>query len=218
MALVSQRSDYKYTILIWKIEEDIETLKNILYSKIIDKTEYQNIILESDRLGNDQRKKEWLTTRILYYQSAENQSVIRYFENKKPYIADNSYFISISHSREWIALIVSKIYKVGIDIEYVSERIFKIQHKFLNHKELQEFGHHKLLSLLAWSAKETIYKILGNETVDFKNNISIIFATLPTSSPCFFAEVNYNSTKRIYKIDYQTTNAYVLTSCRLSDV
>lgn len=62
---------------------------------------------------------------------------------------------------------------MGIDIEFITARLFKIKHKFLHPQELRFINaqpghqHLNLLSIL-WSSKEAIYKWYGNGEVDFK--------------------------------------------------
>ncbi len=79
---------------------------------------------------------------------------IAHNEDGKPLV--EGYNISISHTQGWAAVILSKTYKVGIDIEYQSERIQKIAKRFLRADE--PFTQTSDI-LYAWCAKESLYKL-----------------------------------------------------------
>ncbi|HQD09283.1 MAG TPA: hypothetical protein PLQ65_06445 [Flavihumibacter sp.] len=52
-------------------------------------------------------------------------------DTKKPFLPNEKYHFSISHSGNFAAAIVSSESRVGIDIELVTPRIERIAHKFL---------------------------------------------------------------------------------------
>lgn len=82
----------------------------------------------------------------------------------KPMIAN--YHISISHTIGYVAVILSRDYEVGIDIEYVSDRVRRIASRFLRHDEI--FTDTKQC-LTAWCAKETMYKLFSSEHLGFQD-------------------------------------------------
>ena len=71
-------------------------------------------------LGRQEERKgaNELLSKIL-----EKEVKITHDENGKPVIQD--YNISISHSKGYLAILLSKALRVGIDIEYWSERMQK---------------------------------------------------------------------------------------------
>lgn len=96
----------------------------------------------------------------------------------KPFLPEGLPQFSISHTRGFAAGIISDETPVGIDIEWISPRVLKIEKKFLNPHE------HALLASLSeqdrivfaslfWSIKETVYKCWGIGGVDFSEQIRI---------------------------------------------
>jgi hypothetical protein len=57
---------------------------------------------------------------------------------QKPFLPDNPYFFSLSHSNEYAAAIVSRSVPTGIDIEMIAPRVQRIRHKFwINEKKIK---------------------------------------------------------------------------------
>lgn len=102
-------------------------------------------------------------------------SLIRIADTKKPFLTDEAYHFSISHCGDHAAVIVSKKYRVGVDIEKVNEKIDNIFPKFLTREEqlLLPRGSINKTATLCWSAKESIFKWYGKGSVDFKKHIHI---------------------------------------------
>lgn len=72
--------------------------------------------------------------------------------------------ISISHTRGYAAVILSGDTPVGIDIEYLSDRVNRIAPRFIHPEEKAETT---LQRLLLWSAKETVYKLYSEDKLEF---------------------------------------------------
>lgn len=102
-------------------------------------------------------------------------------DTRKPFLANEEYHFSISHSGDYAAVIASRDKRVGIDIEAITPKVNKIKHKFLNAKEqkiLSAMVKKKLLSELqvltaAWSIKEAMFKWFGEGEIDFKEHLKI---------------------------------------------
>ena len=63
--------------------------------------------------------------------------LIQIADTRKPFLEDEAYHFSISHCGDYAAVVVSKTKSVGIDIELVSDKIRRIEHKFVNEGEAQ---------------------------------------------------------------------------------
>ena len=85
-------------------------------------------------------------------------------EDGKPMV--EGYHISISHTIGYVAVILSRNYEVGIDIEYFSNRVNRIASRFLR---CDEIFTNTLDTLTAWCAKETIYKLFSSEHLALKD-------------------------------------------------
>ena len=77
----------------------------------------------------------------------------------------DAYHVSISHTVGYVAVILSRDYEVGIDIEYVSERVGRIAARFLRNDE--NFTDCRQL-LTAWCAKETMYKLFSSDHLGYQ--------------------------------------------------
>lgn len=154
----------EYTkIMTWRIEPGELSVNNI------DKQD--KILLKSKKsLIN---KEQFLGIRKLLKMEDTNLK-INYDLNGKPYL-NNSMGISISHSNEFVALGLSNETNFGIDIQYKTEKIFKIQSKFLSEMEKKNLGNDAGIDSLIriWSAKESIYKSLDNKGVSFSKELEI---------------------------------------------
>ena len=104
----------------------------------------------------------------------ENPDInINYDENGKPYLNKNK-GISISHSNKMVGIGLSTEIDFGIDIQIKTDKIFNIQNKFLSEKEILQLRSKNIESLTKiWSAKESIYKLLGKKGVSFSGDLEI---------------------------------------------
>jgi 4'-phosphopantetheinyl transferase len=153
---------------VWKIEEDIDTLLEMVVLNNDEKKKYKSF-------SSNSRKLEFLSVRALLSELLGKEASIVYNKNNKPFLKDGSRFISISHSHKLTAILLSTNEKVGIDLEYMSSNISAIAFKFLNRKEkvtkaMEEKKYHLYIH---WCAKEALYKICDKEGINFKKNITI---------------------------------------------
>ncbi len=105
-------------------------------------------------------------------------SLIRIAGTRKPYLENEPYHFSISHCGNYAAVMVSKEYRVGVDVELVTPKIEQIEYKFMGEEELAISNGQWALgnqqwATLCWSVKESAYKWWGNGGVDFKRDIVI---------------------------------------------
>ena len=109
--------------------------------------------------------------------------------------------ISISHTTGYAALILSDAEEVGIDIEYLSDRVERIAPRFIRYDEHAETT---LQKLLLWSAKETVYKLFSEDALGFFDMRLLTFAD-------GLMRVENIKRKIIVDVCYETTDDYVLT-------
>jgi phosphopantetheinyl transferase len=101
--------------------------------------------------------------------------LIKIADTRKPFLENEAYHFSISHCGDYAAVIVSKEYRVGVDVELVNDKIEKIIHKFLSRQEkiLLPPNDINTTATLLWSVKESVYKWKGSGGVDFIKHINI---------------------------------------------
>ena len=159
----------EFTILgVWKIEEDINILLEMVVMDADEKKKYRSFTSTS-------RKQEFLSVRALLSELLGKDARIVYNKNNKPFLKDGSRFISISHSHKLTSIICSTTERVGIDLEYMSSNIGALAFKFLNRKEkiTKNPDEKKYHLYIHWCAKESLYKICDKEGIIFRNNITI---------------------------------------------
>lgn len=105
---------------------------------------------------------------------------IRVADTRRPFLHDEKYHFSISHCGNFAAAIASSGYRVGVDVEFVTPRMYGIAKKFMHPDEsryLDDWKHlsrlHLELVTIVWSAKEAIFKWYGNGQLDFKKHMQL---------------------------------------------
>jgi phosphopantetheinyl transferase len=118
-------------------------------------------------------KEYFLAVRKLL-ENEDPELTIDYDLKGKPFL-NKQKGISISHSNEIVAIGISNEIDFGIDVQFKTDKVFKIQSKFLSQMESKFFEKKNDLESLikVWSAKESIYKALGKEGVSFSNDLEI---------------------------------------------
>jgi phosphopantetheinyl transferase len=169
MPLFLKHIEDKYQWGIWKIDECVEELLSMILNQ---REEYER---EMQHFASMHRRLEWLSIRVLLYTLLGEEKKIRYRSTGKPYLPDYSYYIGISHTRRYAAIILGSVTEVNIDIEQYGERIQRVAHKFMHDDEqLSVYLNSDVWSLLLhWSAKETIFKCMDATFVDFRKHFRI---------------------------------------------
>ena len=118
-------------------------------------------------------KEQFLAIRKIL--ALENSDyIITYDLDGKP-ILNSEFNISISHSHEIAALVVSNKKIIGLDVQFKESKILNIQNKFLNKFEKLNIGSDPSIDILTmiWTSKESIYKAIGLKGISFSENIKI---------------------------------------------
>jgi len=121
------------------------------------------------------RQLEWLSVRRLLREVRGEPTRIVYNEMRKPFLFNSDQHISISHSRELTAVLLSNTRKLGLDLEYMSQNIEKVAHKFINHDEyINQSPEKKNFHMyIHWCAKEALYKLCDKQDINFRKNLTI---------------------------------------------
>ncbi|HOH96646.1 MAG TPA: 4'-phosphopantetheinyl transferase superfamily protein [Candidatus Enterocola sp.] len=189
-------------ILIGQFDEDVEALKSML-------TNFEVYEAEFEKLSTTKRKQEFLAARLLLNKVLGREVVVCYDENNKPYLQNASEQISISHSKNYVAVMVHPIHAVGIDLELRTEKVKRVYKRFLNPAEQQYLYNEKDNSYLeiAWSAKEVLYKLIGKKVFDFSTELEIFPFQLNDSGVLHVLHV---SGSRIYRLHYFQNATYTM--------
>jgi phosphopantetheinyl transferase (holo-ACP synthase) len=198
---------------IWNITEDIELLLENWKNKysLLDKSEIEKI--NSFQLV--QRKKQWIVVRLLVYELLKMDITIDYDEFGKPFLINSEYNISISHSHEMVAVLVTRFHEAGLDIERISERIIPISKKFLNHKELNFINKTNMSEhlIICWSVKEALYKIHGKRKLEFRTDLYIYPFPFSNEGKLTGSIKTDNKIKKYEIFFFRIKNFFVAYSC-----
>ena len=192
-------------VLVWELTESVDTLYQQLNLNESENAAFNKIISEK-------RKLEFLGIRVALMALLGKETRIEYDAQGKPHLADKSYHISVSHSNKWIAVMAHPTNMVGIDIECPTGKIQKIYQRFLSIIEQQELSNGKDIRqlLLAWSAKEALYKIIGKEAINFATQLRIFPFEVSNSGTLKAQHIPTNS---FYQLYYQQSETYTLVYC-----
>jgi hypothetical protein len=189
---------------IWEITENYEELRSKL------NLEYEEV-RTLDGFRNHNRKLEWLSVRTLINEMTGTNSRIIYNEDRKPFLLDNSSHISISHSRDYTSILLSKYKRVGIDLEYMSHRISSIADRFINQREqiTDSPGLIRYHLYIHWCAKEALYKICDKKNIHFKEGLTIA-PFIPEDEGIIEGKVNTLHGTDVYELIYRRMEDYIL--------
>ena len=190
---------------VWKVDETVEQLRSMFHQFSI----YEEGFM---RFSAEKRKQEWLAVRVLLKELCGEEKKIAYLPSGKPYLEDGSAFISFSHTLGYVAVAIHPSAEVGVDIEQSGTRVQRVSSRFIREEEKVsvESGDEIYALLLHWSAKETMFKLMKDEAVDFIDHLHILpFA--PKESGIFHACEYRSGQGQKFLIHYDTHPDYVLT-------
>ena len=189
---------------VWKISESVEELRSAIILRESEETLYHSFVAES-------RKKQWLAYRTLVRELLKpDEFPVEYDAFGKPFLAGSDFHISVTHTDDLAAVIISRHVKVGIDIERIRPRIEKVRDKFINEEESSLIGKERELEqlTLAWCAKEALYKLYGQRSLDFRENIRLKIPAFAGMK--FTAEIRFGGKINKYQMYSELIGSYIL--------
>ena len=207
MAVVNIREVYPGVSLgLWQMDESPEQLFD-LYPHLLP---YRSSL--DNKYKNDGRKLEFLAIRALMYEmlrvNGASKGLLSHagdFTHNgqgKPLFRD--YHVSISHTKGYAALILSKKSEVAVDIEYMSDRVERIASKFLRKDERADSLDAKLVH---WCAKETVFKLFSEENLLFEDMRVKPFDTMAD----WACDVENLKSGKTARVDFELAMDFVLT-------
>lgn len=136
-------------------------------------------------ISRSDKRVEWKGARIAIKSALECISLPYpgFFkdEHGKSHPMDGYGYVSLSHTKGIAAAIFHKDMPVGIDLDFVREKVVRLGPKFLDPSEIAFLNNDPVLYTIAWSAKESIFKCQGKRGISLKNNILLEPFTLNDS-------------------------------------
>lgn len=208
MPIVRNIETGSYRCCVWQVTESLEQLLALLPDG------GQSCWTEARRrFASPKRQLEFVSVRVLLSQMLSRQAVIAYYDSGKPYLPDSSLNISISHTADVVAVMLSSIAEVGVDVEQYGERVCRVAPRFLGDTEQVPGVWPKLI---LWSAKETVYKMMDCREVDFRVHLTA-FGLQPSGAyepGCigqFMMHTSHPAHCRDYQVYFEIHDHYVLT-------
>jgi len=192
---------------VWEITEDYDSLYKMINLAPVEKTKL-------DSFKNISRKIEWLSVRALVKNMLGKDTRILYNAENKPFVKGNIHKISISHSNNLTAVMISREKPVGIDLEFMSGKISKVADKFINEREVitnnPELKKYHLY--LHWCAKEALYKVLDKQDINFRDGLTISPFT-PEEHGFMKGHVINGHGEEVIELEYLQHDNYALVWC-----
>ena len=139
---------------LWKMDESAEELA-LKYPVLCE--EYADAC---QRFQHEGKRTERMSVRALLVEMNNGTlPEVSYNDAGKPILIDGRY-VSISHTKGVVAVIISERHPVGVDVEYCSDRVSKVAKRFVRDDEWTEDVD---ALLIIWSAKETVYKLFSED-------------------------------------------------------
>lgn len=207
MAVVNIREVYPGVNLgLWQMDESPEHLFD-LYPHLLP---YRSSL--DDKYKNDGRKLEFLAIRALMYEMLRVNGASKgllshagdFTHNGQGKPLFRGYHVSISHTKGYAALILSKKSEVAVDIEYMSDRVERIASKFLRKDERADSLDAKLVH---WCAKETVFKLFSEENLLFEDMRVKPFDTMAD----WACDVENLKSGKTARVDFELAMDFVLT-------
>ena len=195
---------------IWHVTETVEALRQHLSHTVFPYDE------EMEQLKSPMRKLEYVATRVLLAHLCGKEEYIMHQPSGKPYCPKGNFHLTISHTKRYVAVGICPDAEIGIDIEYQSSRVMNVISKFLSLKEIcqmpQDTEQKNLYALLSWSAKETVFKVLNKDGIDFAEHLQIAPFDL-TDSPVLNVTETRTKRQQQYVVHGSWNEAFVCTWC-----
>ena len=203
-------------VAVWHVTEDYEELLSML-------PDADSVSNEAEQqFSSEFRRIEWTAVRVLLYTVLDRQVHINYNDLGAPLLPGyEGLHISISHTKGYVAIALSESAPIGIDVEQIERfeektnvfddkeklpRVEKVRTRFMRN---DEFAETTIGLLLHWSAKETLFKVLGREGVNFVDEMQIS----PFDETQYEGEFSIKDMKEddTYIIYYKVFDDFVLT-------
>jgi phosphopantetheine--protein transferase-like protein len=171
MPLIFKENLLKYDIWgIWEIEEEEDWFFK----------QWQLSPEENQHFNNlkGRKKLEYLSARHLVHllTGLDHRVPMHTSLTGKPFFLwEPTLHLSISHSHQYAAAILSKSCKVGIDIQLIVPQMRKVAKRVFSSTELSFVSMENELEMLhiLWGIKEAVFKAFGIGGIDFKEQIGV---------------------------------------------
>lgn len=206
-------------MIFWRLEDDVEILiwrtdESIDETLLFFAPGVQDVHRERlESIKYEKRQKEYLCARLLIDIIAGEGQRVEYLESGRPYLLDSKKEISISHTKNYVAVIADEDKRVAIDIEVFGKTVERVKHKFCTPFELEYLSDdadiRSVQLHLLWSAKETAFKLLDEKATYFDEHLCVLPFQLDKEG-VMHCNVIKDNTVRDIKMEYKVFDEFVM--------
>lgn len=197
-----------FRVGIWRMEETSDCLFAMLPDGEACRAEALS------RFSSPVRIREFAAVRALLHRMEPSAGPIAYHPSGRPWLPQSGLHLSVSHTCGYVAVMLSPRADVGVDIEHYAERIMKLRSRIVGPAEQARSCYEVLLH---WSAKETAFKMMDCQEVDFLRHLCV--SGLPevrvTDEPQpgnrFRLTASHPACRRVYDVGFWAHADFVLT-------
>ncbi len=127
-------------------------------------------------------------------------------------VLDNGKFISISHSKDIVAIAIAD-HSIGVDVEHIVSISSGTANKFMSEKENDILQEYNLNTVYLWTAKEAFFKHLENQDKVYLKDI-VVKKISPSDD---FWVFQMQSTHRSQTVMSKNMGSYILSFTKIID-
>lgn len=192
------------TFMLWQVTEEVDEL--------LEKLDNDPFIAEQiSHFTSIKRKCEYLASRCMLKEHYGELTNIGYYPSGRPFIEGHQDTISISHTGEWVTVLLHPTKRCGIDIERLTDKLVRVKSKYLSPEEMAfiDFQCEKPQLAIMWAAKEALYKLIDIQGLDPLKNLHIR-PFLPYLDGRITATETKSHQTRQFELEYLVRPQYVL--------
>ncbi len=124
----------------------------------------------------ESRRKEILGERLLMKAIFGIDTPILHNADRMPYITDSDVHLSVAHTKGLLVVALNHHHSIGVDVEQYHRRVLNVRDGFLNEAERRWLApDDELAHIVAWTAKEAIFKTIGQRSLvkNYREEISL---------------------------------------------
>ena len=206
MALyLRKKLENKAEIAVWQVTETEEELMKL---SSVPTDEMEEISLF--RSENQRRQK--LAVRALLNEVFEEKMYLNHHDNGKPYLENCVTNISITHTDNYVAIIISDDDELGIDIESLDRNFAPVEQKALSEDEIDDLDDDQKNEQLAiyWCAKEAIFKRMSQNRVNYAEQIEVEKFNLKNEGELEATFIHKDEYEEDFELEYMMFDRHVL--------
>lgn len=206
--ILEKKYENNISLAVWQITESHDELQAMLPSEILTDAELAAI-------SHPQKQTEFFCSRLVIKYLANSLGIkyvgIKKDEHGKPYLVDSNWQMSITHTSNYVAAVMHPTEALGMDMEKPSEKLKRIEHKFLSETERIEAQNDIEKLCIYWSAKEALYKLYGKRKVIFNKNLHVL--PFDKGQKKITGRLIINELNKKYNIYVEKIDGYILVVC-----